>query len=80
MRTLIFACALVMLSGCVDSRGFSVRLGDVSYGQQLIDLKKAYEQQAITENEYHDLKARLIAAADMCGENEESEQSSWDWF
>ncbi len=73
-RVLILACVL-MMSGCIDSQnGRSVHLGDVSLGQQLMDLKAALDAEAIDEEEYEELKAVLIDAASACGDSDEEDE------
>ena len=75
-RHLVIIALALALGGCIDSmNGKSISLGDVSLGQQLIDLKAALDAEAITEDEYESLKAELIAAVEMCdGEQAEEEE------
>jgi hypothetical protein len=61
-----------------------VRLGDVSVGQQLIDLKAALDEGAITAEEFAETKAALLALNALC-ENTESvsesdPESGMKWF
>jgi len=65
-RTLICALTLVMLSACWNGENISVSLGDVSLGQQLMDLKTALDAGAMTEPEYVEVKARLMSLTDLC--------------
>lgn len=55
-----------LLSGCWNGENVHVRMGDVSLGQQLIDLKTALDEDAITEKEYARTKQRLLALASLC--------------
>ena len=80
-RVLVCIFLTVLSSGCIDSmNGKSINLGDVSLGQQLIDLKAALEAEAITPDEYERLRAELIAAVDMCELDEEPEDDGWRLF
>jgi hypothetical protein len=51
-------------------------LGNVSLGQQLIDLKKALDSDAIADSEYELMKEIFVNAASMCAV-EEKEESGW---
>lgn len=48
----------------------------MSLGQQLIDLKRALEEEAITEDEYEAAKAQLMASMNLCEEMEQDD----GWF
>jgi uncharacterized protein YcfL len=62
--------------GCVDSQnGYNIHLGDVSLGQQLIDLKAALDAEAISEDEYESLKKMLVEANSYCGDAPEVEEA-----
>jgi hypothetical protein len=63
----ILAVAL-LLGGCWNGGNQNIRLGDVSLGQQLIDLKTALDQGAVTESEYQQLRTSLISLHAGCGE------------
>ncbi len=54
--------AALFLNGCVAAIGNrdAYRGGGVTLGQQLIDLQKAKEAGAITEQEYQAEKARML--------------------
>lgn len=62
---------VLALAGCWNGENMNVRLGDVSLGQQLIDLQRSLEAGAIDDAEYAELRATLMATADLCGELEE---------
>lgn len=82
-RHLAMITLTLALGGCIDSmNGKSISLGDVSLGQQLIDLKAALEAEAISKDEYESLKAELIAAVEMCegGQAEEDEDEGFRFF
>lgn len=74
----------LVLTGCIDSQnGRSVHLGDVSLGQQLIDLKAALDAEAISEKEYLELKSVLIDAASACedrDDDKDDEDEGWTLF
>jgi hypothetical protein len=77
-RGLVAATALtavLLLGGCFNSPATneSVHFGDVSIGQQLIDLKVALEQGAIDEPEYDRLKQAMMALASGCGSDGDDE-------
>ncbi|UCF92688.1 MAG: SHOCT domain-containing protein [Desulfobacterales bacterium] len=58
---IVLAAFLATSVGCIGIRG-GTEQGKVeqSLGQQLIDLKKAKEEGAITDEEYEKLKEKLI--------------------
>ena len=65
-KPIVTACLVLSLGGCFnETESSSVTLG-VSIGQQLIDLKAAYEQDAIDEDEYEDAKEAILESAEMC--------------
>ncbi len=56
----VFAVALVAtLMGCSSNEVLRAPV-NVSIGQQLIDLKKAYDSGALTKKEYDDQREKLI--------------------
>jgi len=61
---LLLVLALVSLAGCCGGRGSTVETKNItttkSLGDELIDLKKAYESGAITESQYEELKQKKI--------------------
>lgn len=57
----LFLAFTLCASGCFnDNEERRVVLGDVSLGDQLIDLKKAHEAEAISDKEYQQLRKGLI--------------------
>lgn len=66
MRLMLLTPLLLALTGCWNANNEHLHLGDVSIGQQLIDLKQAREADALTEAEYETARAQLLAAADLC--------------
>jgi hypothetical protein len=55
---------LLGATGCAWSVGGSnERISKPTIGEELIDLKRAHEQQAISDNEYDNLKNALHEAA-----------------
>lgn len=72
-RTPVLAALLLVLAGCWNGENVHVKLGDVSLGQQLMDLKTAQESGALTEEEYATLKAQLLALGALCENNEQEE-------
>ncbi len=59
--------ALSTLGGCWNGGNDSIDLGDVSIGRQMMDLKKALDQEAITQDEYEQLKQALMTIATATG-------------
>ena len=81
-RCLVPVIAVMTLSGCWNGGNTHVQLGDVSVGQQLIDLKAALDAGAITPDEFTQTKATLLALNSLC-ENTEADaesESGIDWF
>ena len=62
--------AFALLAGCWNGDNVALRLGDVSLGRQLIDLKSALDEGAMSEEEYTRVRAALMATADACGAND----------
>ncbi|MEQ8857948.1 MAG: SHOCT domain-containing protein [Pseudomonadales bacterium] len=71
MRRLTLLAVLVMLGGCFNGGNTAVRLGDVSLGQQLIDLKRALDEGAMTDEEYTQARQSLLSLAALCQNTEE---------
>ena len=64
MRTYIVAFCILFLTSCASSL-FSVDKTDVTninttVGEELIDLKKALDAGAITEEEYNEMKGKIL--------------------
>jgi hypothetical protein len=76
VRVLTCAMVLLLCGGCWNADNHVVQLGDVSIGQQLIDLKTAHDSGAITDTEYAEVKAKLIALADMCNADQTPDQQN----
>jgi hypothetical protein len=73
VKSLGIVAVLFVLSGCWNGGNTSVRLGDVSIGQQLIDLKRALDEGAMSQSEYDDTKQSLLLLNNLC-ENTETEE------
>jgi hypothetical protein len=69
-RSRITAAALLTatltFSGCWNGDVSNIRLADISLGQQLIDLKRALEEEAISEEEYEAAREKLISLYAIC--------------
>ena len=63
MKILTALSLTLLLAGCWNGQNTNVRLGDVSIGQQMIDLARALEEGAIDAEEHARLKAGLMALA-----------------
>jgi len=58
---------VVVLAGCWNSdNARNIELGDVSIGQQMIDLKRALDENAISADEYAELKGALMSLQSAC--------------
>ena len=71
VRSVLLLLVLLM-SACVqENNPRTVALGDVSVGQQLIDLKLALDARAISKEEYEAVKEDVIASAKFCAPEED---------
>jgi hypothetical protein len=60
-RFACLGCAVVALAGCTSSNETaSGRTSEVTVGQQLIDLKRAYDLGALTQEEYERQREYLL--------------------
>ncbi len=73
-KTILIATLCFALGGCWNGGNTHVSLGDVSLGTQLLDLKSALDSGAITQDEFEDTKATLLALNSLC-ENTEDDDS-----
>lgn len=63
---------LLALGGCWNENvATNVRMGDVSIGQQMIDLKRALDEGAISEAEHARLRDALMNLSELCGRRNE---------
>lgn len=71
----LFAVALAagLLAGCWNGENIHLRMGDVSMGRQLIDLKAALEQGAITPAEHDRLKMAMMSLDVVCQASDDDE-------
>ena len=72
---LLLACLMGM--GCWNGENVHVRLGDVSIGRQLIDLKAALEQGAMTKAEYDRVRPLLLSLGPSKTTTERAWGSTW---
>ncbi|XOV83313.1 MAG: hypothetical protein ACFHXK_20985 [bacterium] len=78
MKFLLPVAVVLLLASCIqENNPRNLRMGNVSLGQQLIDLKLALEAEAITDSEYERIKENLVNAASMC---DAAEQEDTSWF
>ena len=63
-RRVCCALLLLCLSGCFNEGKNVLQLGSATIGQQLIDLKQALDEGAMTEAEYVKAKAGILAFAE----------------
>ena len=75
MVRLAVMVAAVLLAGCWNGENVHLDLGDVSLGQQLIDLKAARDAGAIDDAEYEATRQAILAAVQRLGEDAESENA-----
>lgn len=73
MKSIMVMVATLLLVGCWNENlATNVRMGDVSIGQQMIDLARALEQGAIDAEEHARLKAGLMSLAELCGKQSDN--------
>lgn len=73
IRAVLLTFVVVFSSGCWNGENQSLHLGDVSLGQQLIDLKRALDEDALTQAEYDTAHALLLSGADLCGSDDDED-------
>lgn len=80
MRVVTLVTLLMLMSACWNGDVSNVRLGDISLGQQLIDLKRALDEGAIDSTEHAAAKERLLALHAFCegAEQEDAEAENAD--
>ncbi len=79
MKAILPLLTALLLSACVqENNPRNLRLGDVTLGAQLIDLKAALEANAIDRDEYEKMKRGLVNAASMCTAYDEEEPDEED--
>ena len=71
LRLVVGVASIVSLMGCWNGGNSNIRLGDVSLGQQLIDLQRARDADAITRAEFEQAKQALLSAHALCEDAEE---------
>ena len=76
-RFLLAAACCLVLSGCWNGGNTHVSLGDVSIGSQLVALKTALDEGAISEDEFEETKRTLLALNTLC---ENTDADDWTWF
>ncbi|HSG88416.1 MAG TPA: hypothetical protein VLA56_04340 [Pseudomonadales bacterium] len=69
-RSLAAGVLLLLLTGCWNGENVHVRLGDVSLGQQLMDLQRAHDTGAIDDDEYARLRAGVMSLAELCADDD----------
>lgn len=70
-RIVIPGLAVLALGGCWNGENVNVRLGDVSLGRQLMDLKAARDAGVIDDEEYARLRSAMIEISQACGNDRE---------
>lgn len=76
LKSIAGIAALLALSGCWNGdSGVRIHLGDVSIGQQMIDLKRALDEGAVSAEEYESLKQELMNLGAMCRSEARSESA-----
>lgn len=73
LKTTAVIAVFFLLTGCWNGGNNHVRLGDVSIGAQLIDLKTALAQNAITPEEYEQTKRMLLTLNTACQTTEDED-------
>ncbi|MCC5888578.1 MAG: hypothetical protein JJT88_19245 [Gammaproteobacteria bacterium] len=68
VKGIVAVVGTLLLAGCWNENvATNVRMGDVSIGQQMIDLARALEQGAIDAEEHARLKQGLMSLSELCG-------------
>ncbi|MGI9326024.1 MAG: hypothetical protein ACR2PZ_12440 [Pseudomonadales bacterium] len=75
MRFALTILLTLALGGCGDTNVVNVRLGDVSLGQQLIDLQTALDSGAIDQAEYAAAKETILLITEACMEQEDGNRA-----
>jgi hypothetical protein len=76
LKPLILIVLAPFLQGCWNAdNAREIHFGDVSIGRQMIDLKQALEEGAITVDEHAQLKQALMSF-DMSCDSEDSDDES----
>ena len=80
LTTTLLLTLTLLLGGCFATSGDDeLNLGSVSVGQQLIDLKKARDADAMTEREYHRAKAALLDALQrLSSDDDDDDDDDYD--
>ena len=71
IRAIMLTLVIVISTGCWNSEIDTLHLGDVSLGQQLIDLKRALDEDALTQDEYDTAHSQLLRRADVCASDDD---------
>ena len=71
LRTVTLFLVLVTAAGCWNAENRILQLGDISLGQQLIDLKRALDEDALTQDEYDTARSQLLNGADLCASDDD---------
>ena len=67
MKYLLLLTISIVMVGCLnEDHAKDINLGSVSLGKQMIDLKLALDQEAISTEEYVHLKKTVMALNTMC--------------
>lgn len=78
IATFAITISMTGMSGCHAGDISNTSLGDVSVGQQLLDLKAAYDQGAISEDEYTQAKQKFLSLLEGCECNSEDAETEED--
>ena len=68
LRVVLLTLLATVSSGCALGNRAEIHLvRNISFGQELIDLKRAHDEEAISQVEYTTLKSKLLEIADLEG-------------
>jgi len=73
-KVLLVAIIVLFSAGCWNGENTSINLGTVSIGQQLIDLKRALDEGAMTQEEYDQTKQTLLKLNSVCQNTDQEEE------
>jgi hypothetical protein len=66
MKIAVLTGLIASLAACWNGDNDVINLGDVSFGQQMIDLQAALEAGAINQQEYDETRAKFLSLMKGC--------------
>ena len=75
LKILLGSIVIISLAGCWNGENIHVNLGSVSIGQQLLDLKAAADEGAMSEQEYQVARQKILSLVHGCGGGDDDSDS-----